>query len=403
MKKKPIQISTIGLNERSLHTFEFFFKKDCKARYVLCEEHRIARITLIDIDMAGSDTALNDYRKKNPTKTVICLSVSGESTHGDFCIKKPINSTELVQLLDNIVDKATVEQRNNNCGETIPETELSMNTEPGGDTRTFNQSNTSRAGEHLGQEDESDLFGKNRNIDINNKKEVALVTYSPKNMFQGAIIKGCNLAKSKNSIVEVRCLGVSAIIDGASFKAYTAAPYGVIRPTCLLRSSENPQFKNIEFENLEETLLSHNRGKKTNIVCMDIDAFIWKISLWSSRGRIPEGTNFSLPVYLIHWPNLTRLDNIPHAPRIASVLMSAPDTLCHIAERLDIPQRYVFGFYSACNALELSGNARRQVDNLFKPTERPLTHPRVMLRKILDHVRKTTQKDSPASKKYDAQ
>jgi len=401
VKKKPIQISTIGLNERSLHIFEFFFKKDCKARYVLCDEHRIARITLVDIDMAGSDTALSDYREKNPTKTVICLSVSGKSTHSDFCIKKPINSAKLVQLLDKIVDNAPVEKRSNNYGESRPETPLSTKTEPGSDTRSFNQSNTSRAGEHLGQEDESNFFGKNRNIDINNKKEVALVTYSPNNMFQGAIIEGCNLAKSKNSIVEVKCLGISAVIDGASFKVYTAAPYGVIRPTCLLHSKEKPQFKNIEFDNLEKTLLSLNRGKKTNIVCMDIDAFIWKISLWSSRGRIPEGTSFSMPVYLIHWPNLTRLDNIPHAPRIASVLMSAPDTLCHIAERLNIPQRYVFGFYSACNALELAGNARRQVDTLFKPTKRQHTHPRVMLRKILNHVRKKTQSDSPSNREND--
>ncbi|MBV1889011.1 MAG: hypothetical protein KUG67_02065 [Proteobacteria bacterium] len=403
MKKKPIQISTIGLNERSLNTFEFFFKKDCKARYVLCDEHRIARITLVDIDMPGSDTALSDYRKKNPIKTVICLSVSGESIHSDFCIKKPINSTELVQLLDNIVDNTSVEQRNNNCREATPEAKLSTKAGPGGDTRTFSQSNTSRAGEHLGQEDESDFFGENRDVDINNKKEVALVTYSPKNMFQGAIIEGCNLAKSKNSVVEVRCLGVSTVIDGTSFKVYTAAPYGIIRPTCLLHSNEKPQFKNIEFDKLEEILLSRNRGKKANVVCMDIDAFVWKISLWSSRGRIPEGTSFSLPVYLIHWPNLTRLDNIPHASRIASVLMSGPDTLCHIAERLNIPQRYVFGFYSACNALELSGNAKRQVDTLFKPIDKPLTHPRVMLRKILNHVRKKNQPDSSASKENDTQ
>jgi len=176
------------------------------------------------------------------------------------------------------------------------------------------------------------------------------------------------------------------VIDPSNFKVYTTVPERIIRPTCLLETNRKAQFKQLDVDHLKNKLAPLQSNKGIDAAGIDIDTFLWKIALWSSRGRIPAGTDLSMPVYLRHWPNLTRLDHIPHAPRIAALLILAPDTLCHIAEKLKIPQRYVFGFYSASHALGLSANARRQVDNLFKPDDKPLSHSRSVLRKIFRHI-----------------
>lgn len=397
MKEKPIHVSTIGLNSRSINTFEFFFKKNCKGRYLLCDDHADSSVALVDVDIAGSDTALKECLHRYPEKPIVNLSITGTTEHVGVCVKKPINSAELVQILDDITRQPKSKPSGVNDHDIAEQNKTSQDSLTNNDTKKFNYRNTSRAGEHLGKENESDFFGDNQDIDIKDKKAVSRSTYSPGNMLQGALVEGCILARDKSCIVQVRYLGVNLIIDGLSSTVHTAIPYSILRPTCLLRSSETPKFSCTKADGLKAMLSTLSRGKNAVVTCMDIDAFIWRVSLWSSRGRVPETTDLSLPVYLIYWPNLTRLDNIPHAPRIAALLMSGPDTLCHIAERLNIPQRYVFGFYSACNALELSGNANRQVDNLFQPTETPLNHPRVMLRKILDHVKRRSQSASSSS------
>ena len=104
-----------------------------------------------------------------------------------------------------------------------------------------------------------------------------------------------------------------------------------------------------------------------------MQAFMWLITLWCSRGRVPEDCDLTQPVYLMQWPNLTRLEPIPHAVRIAALIYHQPRTLTDTAKQLGIEQRYVFAFFSACKTIGLSDISRRDVDKLFA-TESPKHH-----------------------------
>ena len=386
MKNRAIQVSTIGLNSRTLSTFEFFFKTTCKGKYKLCQEHSDAHITFADIDMPGTDAAIGDYRGTDSDNILVCLSLDGESEYGSFNIKKPINSGELVRLLDQINESISSVDKKEITETPHAKENVSDATQATDNVKKFNRSNTSHAGEQLNQADESDFVGVNKDVDISNPRELAYATYDPQRMFQGAVLEGYRLAKDQRCAIQVRSLSLNVIIDPGTFTVYTASPDSIMRPTCVLESTSKPQFTEIQAKGLKAAVAGLKRGKNTKIDSHDVEAFLWRIALWSSRGRVPINTDLTKPVYLIHWPNLTRLTFVPHAARIASLLVSAPDTLCHIAERLNVPQRYVFGFYSACNALDLSGIAKRQVDNMFEVTEAPVSHSRGMLRKILGHI-----------------
>ncbi|HRJ52731.1 MAG TPA: hypothetical protein PLE99_08180 [Candidatus Thiothrix moscowensis] len=85
----------------------------------------------------------------------------------------------------------------------------------------------------------------------------------------------------------------------------------------------------------------------------DMEAFVWVISLLTSRGRMSRSIDINQQVSLKHWPNMTRLEQFPHIMRIAALWNQRPGNAFEIAQALDIPQRYVFAFYTAASTLNL--------------------------------------------------
>ncbi len=86
---------------------------------------------------------------------------------------------------------------------------------------------------------------------------------------------------------------------------------------------------------------------------LDLEAFVWVSSLLTARGRLGRGVEVEQKISLKHWPNLTRLEQFPHIMRIAALWNQRPGTSLEIAGALDVPQRYVFAFHTAANALNL--------------------------------------------------
>ncbi|MDQ5768276.1 hypothetical protein [Thiothrix subterranea] len=86
---------------------------------------------------------------------------------------------------------------------------------------------------------------------------------------------------------------------------------------------------------------------------LDLEAFVWVSSLLTARGRLGRGVEIEQTISLKYWPNLTRLEQFPHIMRIAALWNQRPASSLDIANALAIPQRYVFAFHTAANALNL--------------------------------------------------
>jgi len=84
-----------------------------------------------------------------------------------------------------------------------------------------------------------------------------------------------------------------------------------------------------------------------------LDALLWEAGALTAAGRLPEALDAGQPVYLRHWPNLTRLRQTPHTLRIAALWATRGAGLLETAELLRIPQRHVFAFHAAAAALDL--------------------------------------------------
>ncbi|WP_298608099.1 hypothetical protein [uncultured Thiothrix sp.] len=85
----------------------------------------------------------------------------------------------------------------------------------------------------------------------------------------------------------------------------------------------------------------------------DLESILWLVTLLASHGRLNRDVNINQRWVVKHWPNLTRVENIPHVMRIAAAWQQRPGTVFDVAKWLDIPQRHVFAFFTAASVLGL--------------------------------------------------
>ena len=354
---------------------------------MLTMDHALANVTLVDLDALDAEKMLGDFRHAYPVKPVIALSILQRSMTVGHCefVRKPINHLQLRQQLESV--KTASEQSIKIASETM------VSASPvATEARQYVHAKTSHAARYLAEEEVQHFVGQQADIDLQDTNALAHVIYSPALMFQGAILKGLALAQRSQSPVEVIAFGMGVVLDPVAHKAYSAVTDSILRPICLLETHDEPKYQKVGPNFLSEPLYTFQMKKSVAIKPTDLDAFLWRVTLWSSRGRIPKGTDIHQAVELKAWPNLTRLDAIPNAPRIAALMMRGPQTLGEIAKKLDIPQRYVFAFYSASTAIGLANTVAKPVETVVADIK-PAAPPRSILGKLLGRL----MRKSPAT------
>lgn len=87
------------------------------------------------------------------------------------------------------------------------------------------------------------------------------------------------------------------------------------------------------------------------VMFVDCDELIWKLSLWTSKGRLNKALDPEKPHRLGHDLDFDRLLAIPHASTINSLWSRHSLSALEVVKVLKINQRYVFSFMTAAHAL----------------------------------------------------
>ena len=126
---------------------------------------------------------------------------------------------------------------------------------------------------------------------------------------------------------------------------------------------------------------------------MSFESFLWKVALYTSQGRLPQGVKLEDAARLNHWPNLTRLYPVAGSVRITTLMVNQPRSLPLIAKVLKIPAARVFAFYSAAYAIGIAtGNQNViEVDNHCMP-QRHRDHG--LFGSILKRLKKNSDSDT---------
>ncbi len=83
------------------------------------------------------------------------------------------------------------------------------------------------------------------------------------------------------------------------------------------------------------------------------DELLWQLALFTARGRIPDTLSAEQPRLLDEMPDFERLLETPHARSIAELWQSQRLSAQNIASMLGVPQRFVFSFFVAADAIGL--------------------------------------------------
>ena len=344
-----------------------FFERQLTESCVISEQD-IADVSMIDFDAKDATTMLAQELAARPDQPRIVLAFHPEQCKvpGATLVKKPVEMKVLLKILKNMRSKifqprrvtashlaAILSQSPYSTSGLIP------------NPATCHRNLAAQAAMQLHSREKHVFISSTPDIDLENTQERDKAFYDPDLFLQGFVQKAVALGIENASVVRLSGATFGSIeIYPFAKKAITKTPAHSLSAVARLplRGAD------VRIELLPEApqFPPESEGLET------LDAFLWKLALWASRGRVPLGTDLNTPFVLKRWPNLTRLLAPPHASRIAGLWAREPIVLSESVSTLGIPQRYVFALYSACVVHGVVTPAKRALDPLhLRP---PMSH-----------------------------
>ncbi len=390
----PLRIAIHGMDARSHKMMVMFLQGPCKGNAVVVTEDE-AEAEIIDADARNAKSILEARKQMHPQRPLIVLSLQTLSLENVIFVKKPVKTLQMQealkqarQVIYNNLKKTELKKRAEQSFAARRESDdrpmITKTDEPvKADTRqdegkkiyvnTDEQHKTSKhkTAMYMDEKSFSSYIGIAAGIDYTDPEQVRSATYSAKSFYQGYVQSAYKMAVSKNRALQLNSGWKPLVIypdtrdiwldaDDKQLRAFSAVP---------ITSIASGDAQGISVTPVDGSTESRSRDLEK---FQSMDAFVWKLAIWTSKGRYPEGIDIDRPVYLKRWPNFTRLIIPPHSLRITALLIDGPRTLTNVAEVLQIKPQYVFAFFSAAYAMGLAGQAERKADQMIAPA--PVKH-----------------------------
>lgn len=190
-------------------------------------------------------------------------------------------------------------------------------------------------------------------VSVSNQKEAEKIMFDQEQYLLGHFLSQLKSTQGEEQLFRIKYKDLIIVIDHSQRKIYCNKPINDDDfATVCANEIESNTLKVHDLDYSEEKLYRSKISKNQNRT-HSFESFIWTMSLLTSRGRLPKGTTLTRTVGLKTWPNLTRLELMPHAMNIAAVFSKHPGNLIEIPNWLNIHQKYIFAFYNAALALEM--------------------------------------------------
>ncbi|WP_305908302.1 hypothetical protein Q9L42_011260 [Methylomarinum sp. Ch1-1] len=398
--KKPLQVALYGMDGRSYKTMVMYLQGPCNGAAVVVEDID-AEIDIIDADYPTAREILEQRKQSSPDRPIIAMSLENLQLENSIFLKKPIKRESLLTALEQAKTLARKQSektlfvkpsmngmQSDNKDRSGAVAQATVESSRQSSKKTINEEERKKTAKHqtAKQYNEggfSTFIGVLPDIDFNNQEQVRKAVYNPLNFYQGYVKSAFKVAKAKARVVQLNSGWKPLLIFPQSHEVWLDADDMQLRAFAgITINNSSGSGMSLSPINLKE---AQNGGALDKFLSMD--AFIWKLTLWTSKGRYPSNLDIDKPVFLKRWPNMTRLVNTPHALRIAALLIREPRPLMNIAEVLNIKPQYVFVFVSACHALDLLGQAERKADQMVAPENIKATQSSGLFNKILSKLR----------------
>lgn len=359
MEKKRTKINTIGLDARGLKVIEFFIKNFCDERCVLVSEEIEAEVCMINMDSIGAENELQRIKGIFPQMPIIQMALYSIECYPHFFIRKPLIIKHFLEILVKIesmpnrqISSEQLEfqlKKDRACSALLEEKVYEQLDK----TRTV-ASNASHANNQMRI---VEFAGTKNNIDLFDNKVREEIYFDPQDYYLFYVQQAIEQAKLENKPVQLTGLWQTIIICPQFNLVYMTNSDKKLRSFCAaaLNSShkERMLIEETSFSceevmgNDADSLMNDSRSENLH----DLEQFLWKVSLWTARGRLPLGTDLKQLFQAQSWPNFTRLITTPHSFNLVAYWATKPRSLIETAENLGFEQRYIFSLYTAMTVL----------------------------------------------------
>ncbi len=368
-----IYISLKGIQGLGKKSLAFLLSSQTNRKYELVDDHPDA-IVIIDFDDFRGKAAWAEMQSHKPaasSKPTILIGLDPMDEEGAVCLQKPFSTRDILTAIDTLVEQREQRAREEQLREAkrreerLKEKQLkkersqeqqlrtAQGTQPdhkdpaSGNNKARQQKSglSSNAATSLNERELHTFIGSATDIDLNDPAAVAAVQYSPERFLAYHLGNMIRVALKKGQYLQLNCCDSTFIVDPHKHCIHTdASPRRQRSLGALPMTGKKPAYHRLS------ELPSEMEARQQ---CYPWEAFVWRMALACSRGRLPEGTSLHQRYRLRRWPNLTRLTLFPHATRISAAWVSAPLSVAQVLKKLSLPQRYVFAFFSAASATGL--------------------------------------------------
>ncbi len=389
------RIALHGMDGRTCKTMEMYLKGPCRGAAVVVSADE-AQIDMIDADHVKAREILDQCKAATPGRPIILLSLQTLQIDNTFFVKKPVNVEQILGVLDKIgallkapeIEPAPAPVATQQRLVVSPKTTLDVFVKPVKPTKPLDNAERQKTAKHhsavqLNEGGFTAFLGTLADIDFDDEVQLPTACYDPRQFFLGYVQSAV-----KTAGLQVRPLRLSSI-----WKPLYIVPeqheVWLDADDKQLRAFAGVAFKsgtagNMSLSALEPAAANQERDPEKY---QDVAGFIWKLALWTSKGRFPIGLDIRRPVFLLHWPNFTRLVITPDALRIAALLVKTPTAPVEVCRVLNVKPQYVFAFISACHALGLLRQSEREADAVISPPVPERAKNQGLLHKILSKLR----------------
>jgi len=409
-KRNPLKVALHGMDARSSKMMAMYLQGPCKGAAVVVAEEN-ADVDVFDADSLSGRQLLTRYHAQDGHRPIIAMSLNELDYAQVIAVKKPVKTDDLLAALAKAKtllaaggDPAPEKLAQNDRAAPTVDQDVAVNPPAMGiesgqpitdaaeqkpvlkryvlDRDELKKTSKHKAAMQLSETGFGAFIGIVPGLDVNDPKQFNNAYYDPKGYFQGHVDDAFVSCRSLGQESQLNTGWIPLLIFPKSHEVWLDAD------DHQLRSFSGLAINPASGKKMSTTPLSRDLAKQEKALekYQSMDAFLWKIACWASKGRYPANIDITQPVYLKHWPNFTRLLVTPHAMRIAALLVQGPRTLPNIAESLNIKPQYVFVFISAANSLGLVGQAKRASDVLVSPLEVKPSKQHGILGRILNRL-----------------
>lgn len=366
VKRKPICVGAIGMEEDSLARMKLVFTMNYKGQCKLTELSE-AEIILVETH-AKNDSELKALKKtllEYPNTPIIFIGSKMDSYQGIQNIDYPPKIHGMWDLIVELTDNQSMNDASFQRGRILRQ------------LKTVDVESTSDVTNNTIQKYGNETTSKDHFFNIDD-------------FLLGKIQDAISESKQKKLTVQIKCWKNRRIVFfPESGVILSDLKKSQLRNLGLIQVIHSNEIEMVEFTT--ETMRTFSQRQIEEVWVLPVEILMWNLAARTSRGRLPLGSSLDEVYQLKNWPNFTRLEYTPCDIQIAAYWSKEPLSINQISQLLNIDQEHIYTFYTAALAVglfEKTKTPQQSVTNI--PAKKPQRQP--IITNILNTLANITQR-----------